>query len=101
MLLINKERKRETIGKELSIRSCPEYKVTYKPLLNWLIQHDIKLSEFAKSIDVPHTNFIHWLESNDPHVSTLLKIIIGTKGELNFNDFIEKIENVEKIEEIK
>lgn len=91
MLFTDKERQRKTIGVGLSQRDCSDYKITYKPLHSWLLKNNVKIKEFADRINVPHSNFIHWLESNDPHVSTLLKIIIGTGGELKLDDFIEKV----------
>jgi len=93
MLLIKKERTRPNIGHGLKHRECKAYKITYKPLHLWLVRHNMKIKEFAEKIDVPHSHFIHWLESNDPHISTLLKIIMGTDYDLKLEDFIEEIDD--------
>lgn len=66
-----------------------KYSFTFKPFLIWLINKGIKKSVFARvNLGIDDSLFTHWLKSQDPPISTFLKIIEGSDGELRIEDFI-------------
>ena len=99
----NKDNKVIRGGIGLTASSC--YKFTYSTFLKWLSSKRISKGEFSKAyLHIEQSLFSHWLNQDDPKVSTILKIVDAVKvagGDLTFEDFIEKCNSDNEREGLK